>query len=213
MTETIIQRDVKINSIIRDVELETDNICDNYKLFTDGFRMLILMERKKDGGHNKEESRSIITRFTFGPDSFKKNVKEILLLQKILYPTCRLYLSVNPRNMKKVIRSIETDLLYAHYSDDENRDNTHKKLIRSPRHWVMQQSNSDGSLFIIDVDDVEGRDIQGEALKKIEEIGVEIIHLYKTKNGWHIVTNPFNPNLWDNSLGEIKKDALLLLKW
>lgn len=69
------------------------------------------------------------------------------------------------------------------------------------------------SLFLIDVDNVEGEDIMGLALAALAECGAEIVKQYATKNGWHIITKPFNPTTWNGKLGEIKKDGLILLAW
>jgi hypothetical protein len=74
----------------------------------------------------------------------------------------------------------------------------------------MQQRCANERLFLIDADDIIGRDVCGEVLKHCEELGVEILKSYRTKNGWHIITKPFNPSLWKHE-SEIKKDALILL--
>ncbi len=204
-------REIKLNNYIEALELKTEQIFNEFEEFSDGVRMLILLERHKEGGHNKEERRNLGTRFTFSPEEYKRAIKELLLM-RLLYPQSRLYASVNPRNLKKVIRQIEVELLDCHYSDDERAFFTHKKLIKSARHFVMRQSCSETSLFIIDADDIEGRDVHGEVLKHCEELGVEILKSYKTKNGWHLITNPFNPSLWKHE-SEIKKDALVLLDY
>lgn len=202
-------REIKLNNYIESLELKTEHIFEEFKDFSDGCRMLILLERKKDGGHNKEERRTLQTRFSFSEEEFKRAIKELLVM-RIIYPESRLYSSVNARSIKKVIRRIEEELLDCHYSDEERRLFTYKKLIKSARHFVMQQSASETSLFVIDADDVEGKDIHGEVLKHCAELGVEILKPYKTKNGWHVIVKPFNPSLWKHT-SEIKKDALILL--
>lgn len=35
----------------------------------------------------------------------------------------------------------------------------------------------------------------------------------KLSNLLNIVTKPFNPSLWDSSLGDIKKDGLMLISY
>jgi len=76
----------------------------------------------------------------------------------------------------------------------------------------MQPSQRKTSLFLFDVDNEEGRDVMGEALCVIPN--EYILYTYATKNGWHIITNPFNYTeikLPKNC--EFKKDALLLLSF
>ena len=43
-------------------------------------------------------------------------------------------------------------------------------------------------------------------------LGVKILLTYSTKNGCHIITEPFNHNQVKIDL-DIKKDAMLLLSW
>ena len=98
------------------------------------------------------------------------------------------------------------------YADEEERNNTYQKLLRSPKHFLMQPKCTDESYFILDIDNEEGFDRMGEALRMMEEVGAEEMLRYPTKNGWHFVVKPFNPNLWLGP-GEIKKDGLLLLSY
>lgn len=207
------ERDKKVSNLLMDVEQKRNSIIENFNEFTDGVRLMMLLERKKDGGSNKEERRVSFSKITLNKDDFKNSLLQVLMLQATIYPNHRLYLSVNARNLKKVVRDMEVSLLESHYADETCRTNTHAKLLKSPRHWLMQPKNSTTSYFILDIDNIEGRDIEGEALKKIADLGISIIKKYKTKNGWHIVTEPFNPALWDNSLGEIKKDGLILISY
>lgn len=68
--------------------------------------------------------------------------------------------------------------------------------------------------FLIDIDDKESiADTIIYAKRLLEELKVKIIFTYLTKNGSHIITEPFNPTLWDKELGEIKKDSLLLISY
>ena len=203
-------RPMNINNYLENLDFKVESIFKSFYDFTSGVRMIILLERKKDGGHNKEDRRTLCTRFTFSSEEYKYALKEMLLL-RLIYPETRLYSSVNSRNLKKIIRNVETSLLDAHYADEECSFSVHKKLIKAPRHYVMQQSVSDTSFFVLDVDDVEGKDTYGEALQKCAELEIEILKAYKTKNGWHIITKPFNPSIW--TLCEIKKDALILLDY
>lgn len=202
---------MNLNNYLDSLEKKTEIVFRDFQDFSDGCRMLILLERKKEGGSTKEEKRSLITRFTFNSDQYRDAIKEMLLLQ-LICPNARLYASLNSRNIKKTIRIMETELLDAHYADDTCRDSVYKKLIRSARHFVMQPTTANESLFLIDVDDEEGKDIMGEALLECGRLNVEILKTYKTKNGWHIITKPFNLGLWTHK-SEVKKDPLILLTY
>lgn len=206
-------RPMSITAYVEVVQQRAEAICTEFANFTDGPRMIILLQREKEGGSHDEDRRMLCSRFTFSPNHFKKALTELLLI-KVMHPTARIYSSVNPRDLRKVVRTIETDLLNTHYSNDEvNQMNVYKKLISAPRHFFMQPQNRDGSLFLIDVDKEEGvTDTLAEPLRLIAELNIDIHMVYKTKNGYHIITAPFNPALWTHK-SEIKKDALLLLDY
>lgn len=199
-----------MTNLLQQIDIESDGICEQFSQFMDGPRVMMLFNRAKDGGHNKEEQRLIKTAISYNPEQFKRNLNELLLMKNIDERPLRIYLSVNSRNLKKVIRYIRESLLIADYADDTERDNTYQKLLRSPKHYLMQPNCANESLFILDIDNEEGFDRMGEALKAMSEIGIEELLRYSTKNGWHFVVKPFNPQLWTGP-GEIKKDGLLLL--
>lgn len=205
-------REMKISNFITSVENEANSIMDEFDMFTDGMRMLLLLERKKDGGHNNEEKRVFESYVTFNKDEFRDKLKNLLYLKRLKNNNCRIYVSCNSRSQKKVIREMHNAMVEQYYSDDECTDFIQKKLIKNPRHFVMQPTVKETSYFLLDVDNVDGQDVMGEALREIERLNIKEITRYATKNGWHIVVEPFNPSLW-NSVGEIKKDPLVLLSF
>lgn len=195
-----------------DVEKELEDILVTFKDFTDGMRMLLLMERKKDGGHNKEERRVFETYTTFNSESFKEKLRNLLYMKHLFDKNLRIYCSANPRDLNKVVRHIEEGLLESHYTDQFNRDNIKRKVCGGQRHYIMQPQNALSKLFLLDIDNEDGKDAMGDALIKINDLGLEEVLRYKTKNGWHIVVKPFNPALWGNP-EQVKKDPLLLLSY
>lgn len=205
-------RDKGFTNASEDLENKAKEITEKFSKFTDGFRVLMLLQRTKDGGHNDEDKRIFESFTTTNPEEFELKLFYLLLIKNSSNAKTRIYLSLNSRNPKKVIRYIEEQLLEAHYADDAQRDSVYKKLLKKPRHFLMQQSCKTSSLFIIDVDDEEGKDNQGIAIKKIYELGLIEIQRYATKNGWHYIVEPFNLGLWD-CVGEVKKDSLILLDY
>lgn len=205
-------RNKGIVQIMQDVNLEADSIMEKFQGFTDDVRMLLLLQRNKDGGHNKEEKRIFESYVTTNTDEFKSKLINLMYLME-LYPNCRIYSCVNPRSKSKIIREIHNSLIEQYYSDEVCRESIQKKIIKNPRHFVMQPKCKTSSYFLIDVDDVEGVDAQGDALQQISELDVVELLRYRTKNGWHIITEPFNLTKWDSTYSEVKKDALLLLKY
>jgi hypothetical protein len=211
-------RQKKFGAVLNDIEDKLDSVTFMLGDFMTGPRMLFLMNRTKDGGGTSEEKRIISAMLYRDEVDFKSSLKEMMVLKETLYPLARVYLSVNKRDIFKSIRTLEQMLLDAHYSPEDSRLDVYTKLLRSTRTCVMQPSNRAQTMFLIDIDDDEPvggkrRDKDGEALGHLAELGVRVIDNRKTKNGWHIITEPFNPALWDNTLGEVKKDALLCILW
>ena len=206
-------RTKRVDALIEEVEVETEEITKSLGNFTEGTRCLFLILRKKDGGHNKETKR--IFRFEVFNDQrgFMSALKRFLVLHYTVDEGTRIYLSVNRRDVRKAIRHLEESLLDAHYDGEENRLLTYQAYLKSSRKHLMQVNSRAETLFLLDIDNEDGKDKHGMALRKIGELGLEIKLQMRTKNGWHIIVNPFNPALWDSSIGEIKKDGLLCIKF
>jgi|694.fasta_scaffold143423_3 hypothetical protein len=205
-------RETTFSNIISELEEKRDKIFEEFIDFTDGYRVLMLLQRSKDGGHNEEEKRIFESFTTTNGEEFKEKLLYLLVIKSIKKVPLRIYLSANSRNPNKVIRFVEQSLIDAHYADDTCKESIYKKLLKKPRHFLMQQNCKNESLFIIDVDDIEGVDTSGDALKEIARLGVIERKRYRTKNGWHFVVEPFNCALWD-TYGEVKKDPLILLDY
>lgn len=79
-------------------------------------------------------------------------------------------------------------------------------------HSLMVPRNALESYFILDLDSPEEH---ADALKALGMAGLNdhIQHQYPTKNGWHIITTPFNPALIGPIAEKIHKDGLILLSY
>lgn len=207
------ERDKLFSNALLDIIKKRDELFEEFKDFASGFRVLMLLQRTKDGGSASDEEKRIFESYTTtNPEEFKQKLFNLLLLKSALKVPSRIYMSANPRNQYKVIRYIEQSLIDAHYADDTCRDSIYKKLLKKPRHFLMQPQNKDGSLFIIDIDDEEGKDIMGEVLTEIAKLNIVEVKRYRTKSGWHIIVEPFNLALWKHK-SEVKKDPLILLDY
>lgn len=199
-------------NMLSQVDIETEQIMDEFLEFTTGCRVILLLERTKDGGHNEEDRRTFASRISYDAMEFKRNLTELMLLLATSEKPLRIYSCVNARDVRKVIRYVKQSLLDAEYADAICRSSIHHKLLKNPRHFLMQTNCRETSYFIIDVDDEEGKDCIGDALCEMARLELTELKRYWTKNGWHFVVEPFNSQLW-NAAGSIKKDAMLLLKY
>lgn len=202
-------------ALIADLEKKADDIMTEFSQFTDGTRVLLLLQRAKEGGHNKEHKRRRARFVTHTPDQFKRALLELLVLQATLATEYRIYLSSAPRDMKKAEMEFKQQMLTVDFSEGENKRFFYEHIDDK---WIsaLMSTNpmKDRGLFILDVDDPEvPHDLLGDVLTWCATNGVEIVKQYRTKNGWHVVTKPFNRTLYPAEFGGVKVDGLLLLSY
>jgi hypothetical protein len=205
-------RSEKVGGAILNIEKEAQRIIlDLPSELKTGYRTLFLLERTKDGGHNKEDRRAFMFTVVTDEQMLLIKLKEFLWL-KYLYAekNLRIYYSVNARHPQKTVRNILLAITDSLYADKSNRELIAKKIIKGSRSYIMNPNAKETSFFLLDVDDEAGRDIMGETLQEMGDKGIEEVYRTKTRNGWHVVVKPFNPNIWEGK-AEIKKDALIFL--
>lgn len=192
--------------------LRANQIAEDFRQFTYGCRVLFLIQRHKDGGHtNNSKLRMYVVRDT----EEWINALGKLLQEKDQHPeiALRIYQTLNSRNIKKAIHTLKQMQLDADYYDEPSMVSFY---IDIKNRWVsalMKKPNKAESNFLIDVDTKEKEEIKAVD-DALSQINIEVLLKYPTKNGWHYVTKPFNPNLFvamENV--EIKTDAMMLLAY
>lgn len=171
--------------------------------FKKGFRGILLVHRPKEGGANFPQRRGM-KKISSCESEWDDIIADFKELQSTSYPNHRIYSSVNMRSMPKSMREFkrrqldadydQIDLLYEFYRDITNRFFS----------CFMGPGSKLGSNFLIDCD---SEDEYQHALNYILENQIVTHHTYTTKNGKHIITDPFNPKGWSGP--EIHKDGLL----
>ncbi len=191
-------------------EKKARDIFSEFKNFASGFRVLFLIQRHKEGGEtNNSHLRKIVTR---NHEEWYEALKELLDEQMSSELPMRIYASLNERNFTKAVRQFKHEQLDTEDWAEDQRQNFYLDLKNRFVGCLMQPSQRATSLFLFDVDKREGVDYMGEALQAIPS--EHIIQQYPTKNGWHIITRPFNyTKIQLPEKCEFKKDALLLLAW
>ena len=174
------------------------------EIFTDGYRGVLLLKRNKDGEEGNAQRKAIKT-ITRNSKNWKETIKELYELQQTSFQGYRIYSSINRRDITKAIqefkrRQLENDFgnLYefeSFYCDIKNRFFS----------CLMNPSSRDQNNFLIDCDSQEE---YANAELQLRNTGL-ILFQYATKNGWHIITRPFNPNDYGNM--KIKKDELMYI--
>lgn len=196
---------------------DMQDIYERFKLFTDGYRVLFLIHRSKEGGKsaNNDHVRKIITR---DAEEWQAGLLELLndkYRASLEGKQLRIYATVNKRNVEKAVRSFKYAQLDADYYGDNERLGFYHDIKNRWISALMQQANRADSLFLFDIDrpDIEAVKTELDAAAKAGGATIGILHTYKTRNGWHMVTTPFNPNIVHIAGVEINKDGLLLLSY
>lgn len=179
------------------------------KQFKQGIRLLMLTYRGKEGGLKTRPDRVAIKKLSRNEQEFDKIFSELQEEMKKSDKPLRIYSSVNSRDIKKAIREFKERQLEADYFDEESKNQFYFDIKNRWISSLMKPSCRNETFFLFDADDLTRWTI-GEAIDKLEE-STDVIWHYKTKNGYHIITKPFNPNDLKENFGEIKKDGLMLL--
>ena len=186
---------------------EKQKILETFKDFTSGIRVFFLILRHRDGGaSNNTKVRKIITS---SPEEFEKAV-ESLLKEKEKNPLFRIYCSVNARDFKKAVRQFKFEILESDDYDEKSRRSFYFGIKDRFIGCLSQPRAQADSNFLIDVDNPARME---EAESCLKSLSVEILLKYRTKSGFHIITKPFNPNLFKVEDCEVKKNALMLLSY
>lgn len=203
-------RNKSTDALLLDLERKCDDLMEQFKDFTGGTRVLLLLQRSKDGGHNKEHRRRRARYVTHNPEQLRASLLALLLMQATSVIEYRIYLSVAARDIRKAEMEFKQQQLLVDFSGGENKQFFYEHLEDK---WIsaLMTSNpvKDGGYFIIDIDQADNSD----ALIWMSENNIEEVKRYKTKQGWHMVVKPFNRTLFPKELGEVKRDGLLLLSY
>lgn len=198
-------------AIEEEIAKEVNGIMDEFRPYTGGFRVLFLIHRNKEGdATNNTKVMKIITR---NEKEYREALNKLVREKKFSDIPYRIYASVNKRDISKAMRQFKFEQLEADYYDQEQKENFYLDIKNRWIGCLMQPKSRATSLFIFDVDDPEKKDICGATLQALGT-EVEILKVYPTKNGWHIITKAFNYTTVKFPDGcDIQKDGLILLAY
>lgn len=188
------------------IEQTAEKIITTFANYTHGVRVQMLINRGI-GNTNKGSKRWVSKLISTNQEEFHANIIKLLQMQYYLdNPDVRLYSCVNPRNMEKAFVAFQVKMLTVSFLDREQFcKNIHDKFISC----LMSPEHRDSSLFLIDHDDKENYQFLENALQNHL---IRNVFKYETPNGYHYVTEGFNPVFIEGIANcEIKRDALLLL--
>jgi len=175
--------------------------------FKEGVRILMRCKRNKDGEGNSGGDRASKKIITTDSEEFDEALERLML---DIQPGERIYSTVDARDFQKGIRNFKFKQLEAEYYDDGSRFRFYTDSFNRMVSSLQAPNARVSSYFLFDCDSVEESLTCMTALSKVD-LHKNIIHDYKTKNGKHIITQPFNPALLPEEVRSlIQKNAMML---
>ncbi len=151
----------------------------------DDFYYALVMQRKKE--HEELGSNSYVMKSYFikSLEDFDKNRWEMTLMCQMF--NARAYLNLNRRSFKKTAFHTLQKVAGIIMCED------YKSVKKSYTSVCGAYNNEDEKTWIIDVDDFKiDSDEFMKWLKAIPPVGDKFIAKVPTKNGYHLLTKPFN---------------------
>jgi hypothetical protein len=171
----------------------------------DTMYFVMILQRRKDIPELSKpckKTRSYYIRSLEDFDKCKPSIIDECNLKK-----ARAYINITPKSSQKVallaLKKI-SDQIYS-----EQYDTIHK--VYDSACATCTPINKNTKYWMIDVDDKNTETIDN-IMTQLNELKATNIHMIPTKNGFHIITNPFNVSLFKNIVNvEIKKQSDILL--
>ena len=170
--------------------------------FTDGWRVILLSDRKKLGGVNEKDRKKRSKWVTRNTDEFAEALAEAY---DIAGKSQRIYSTLNERDFNKAVRIFKGLQLDMDFDAAESRERFYLDIKNRWISCLMRPPARKTSYFLIDVDNNEGDDVDAIRAEIVQH--TEILLEYLTPNGTHIITKPFNHTLVK---AEVKTDGLML---
>jgi len=173
----------------------------------DDFYHIQILQRVKENPQIKKNSNLVKTYCAYSTEYLDKKREEIIKLCEIF--NARAYISLNRRNSKIVALEMMSNLA------DSIRSNEIHSLNKIFDSTCGKHHSEVDKKWIIDIDSEEFLDVMDieEAIKEIEPIGDKTISIVPTKNGWHIISKPFNSQVFGQKFPttDVQKNAMTIL--
>ena len=137
----------------------------------------------------------------------------------------RLYITANSRDVEKSFFSFQKSLTDFSKRMADGHEQTREKIKRLDEEWkstLQTAGNKDDNMFIIDIDECDSSLFDTTLDWLANE--TTVLNATETPNGFHILTNPFNPKSFGTAVNEdedspifgkdieLKTDGLTFLK-
>ena len=185
-----------------------------------GCYVLLAIARPKVNPQFTHKKAPVFRQIVFQKEDLLRKYKKLLreLPKEMNFYT---YITINPRNYKKAWFNLQQEIAKINWGIINGDSGSEQRIKRVDKLWhseLQNKRNKNKSLFLFDLDS-EDYDVFLHFSAELSR-QTDIVVDSKTKNGWHIVCEPFNPNLFQHGsfvdgegTVELKKDALLFVDY
>jgi len=182
--------------------------------------VLIALARSKNNPGLTANSQVMLRKICRNMNDYITKLEELKLQCENRDLNFYLYVSVNPRDVTKAYKHFKKEMIgrenAALFNDNDEFYHYAKRIDQKWYTSLMKPQSKGTKRFLIDIDEVNEYvvDFVRDQLKYMRHPNgyVPKIHYVKTtRNGYHMVTDPFNPQLLNVQKFDIsiKKDGLL----
>lgn len=175
-------------------------IINHPNTFKSGTRVLMLTGRNKDGVTCQRK----VLRVSLNAEQFDVALGELV---KISEPNERIYASAGRRSIQKASRLFRKRQLDSEY--DQNPMEFYEKLSTRWASCLMDPSAQEERLWLFDIDNDEDSELVVRELKS-RSCDFES-YVYDTKNGKHVLVEPFNRLLISETMCSMIKENPMML--
>ena len=190
-----------------------EDIIQQFKNNSDGIRVVLLIHRSKEGGSNNKFKRHLRKIITTNSDEFFEAIKELKEIKDNSKDELRIYASCNNRDLNKAVRLFKEQQLATDYDPGNKTQSFYLDIKNRFISCLMNKSCRNEKNFLFDLDEIDEHSFV--SVKNIIAKQTDILNFYKTKNGYHIITKPFNyyKNLDEEIIKTIQTDSLMLITY
>lgn len=174
--------------------------------FKEGYRILMLINRKKESGISTTD-RKHIRCITKDINTFNITL-EVLRQQK--QKGQRIYCSVNSRNIIKAIRLFKKRQLDNDYAFTDQKEDFYCDIENRFISCLQNPEARNSKNFLIDLDS-DAIQPYVDVCSQLDDL-TSTLYVKATPNGFHIVTEPFDSAKFHHPKATILKDAMLFIE-
>jgi hypothetical protein len=152
----------------------------------DDFYFVQILKRKKEHPELGSNSYTVKTYYIKSIEELEQDKGEMICLAN--YHNARVYINLNRRSFERIafhtLQDVTNNIMNKDYANVRRSYNSTCGAFANEK---------DGKKWIVDIDEI-GRKAN-EVLKfidKLQPIGNKLVAIIETKNGAHLITNPFN---------------------